>query len=196
MRAWQLIPGLGVLASTALVPPADAQHLLPERIDLGRAAAARLVPQPPSATLVTTAELYVRTGLWSVGFAISGGVNGMYIDNLVCESAHDDDEVSFGLDCFYYVGAATKTLWITAGAIGAIVSASRGAQSRGCPASTARLRALGGALLGAVPGIVAAANGPGAQPGLITVTPVLSALGAVSAVARCRGPRYGVSPAR
>ena len=194
MRAGiKLMLGLGVTAGATGAPPADAQSTVSDRLDARRTTEAREVRVRADAP-VTTGELYVQTGLVSAGMALGGGATGMLVDDRVCESRHGDEPSLFLGPCFFYTGAATKVGWMGGAVGGATYWAARSARTRGCPARAAWWRALGGALVGAVPGAVVAARGDRGQ-GVVAFTPLLSSLGAVSAVAGCRGRRYASSGA-
>ena len=188
-QAGRSMLGWIALAGTLIAGPVDAQRVAPERLARARATGEHVSEQVHAPPSMATEGLYVIGGIVSAGAAFGAATIGWYIDFRVCDSRGDDGDPS-GLGCLFYAGAATKSGWLAGGAFGATAWASHAAERRGCPTREARKRAIRGAMLGAAPGAIAAANGRGTAPALIWVTPLLSGVGAASAVAGCRGARH------
>jgi hypothetical protein len=121
----------------------------------------------------------------------------MTVDATVCQQRGSDDEYFIFPPCFLPMEAGTQIGWFGGAAFGATLSASRVARARGCPRRAAWWRAIGGALLGTVPGALVVAGKPEMYPprvsALIIGAPLLSGVGASTAVVGCRGPSTAVA---
>ncbi|HEX7018854.1 MAG TPA: hypothetical protein VF159_02510 [Gemmatimonadaceae bacterium] len=142
-------------------------------------------PNPSAARLWThaTAEAF----LWAVD---AGGV-GMLMDESACGRRHRGESVGLFSPCFMYAGAAASIGWFGGATIGATYGASGIAQERGCAREASILRSFGGALLGVVPGAVAALTSHGRYPPprtfLVMTVPLAAAGGAAIASSGCTG---------
>jgi hypothetical protein len=133
---------------------------------------------------------------WSTMGSLLGGIAGLAVDQAYCERHHGKEpSVLFG-PCFLYVNEGFGTGWFSGAIIGATYGAVKEARKRGCPRGAAILRALAGASLGAVPGVIIVAQRTGKYPPLRAVfiagAPLLSGLGAAAAVGGCREIGPGV----
>ena len=138
---------------------------------------------PPPVDLM----LLKSTG-WSLLFGLSGGMVGMFIDDLYCESEHGDEEGFLFGPCFFYTATATPVGWFGGATIGASRSAIRMARQRGCTSPLATVRAVGGALIGIAPGaiVIAARSDHPSRGWFIGGAPFFAALGATLALQDCR----------
>ena len=122
--------------------------------------------------------------LASVGFVV-----GATIDFRRCKK-RNPDRTGFIFDyCAFTYEDATVGGWIGMSVAGAAWAASNGAIARGCPRQDAIIRAVGGAIVGALPSIVVASRGsdkwPPQRTAVVVAGPLLSAIGATVAIAGC-----------
>lgn len=147
-------------------------------------------PAPPSAVRMTAVAIGLATAS-----AVGAGALGGIVDNSICERRHRGDTGFLFGPCFFYAGAPTAIGWLGGGIVGATVGAARTARQRGCGATASWSRALGGAVLGAVPGTLAAVVGgdrfPPRRSALIFTAPLLTGAGAAVAVVGCHDARRG-----
>ena len=190
---------LSALAALFLTPPAGAQHFAYAERPWSRASSPRdaSAPVPSAAPPPTRQALYRQTMGWGSAAAVAYGSLGMAIDVAVCERRHGDQGGPFAGPCALPLETGTRIGWFGGAVLGATLAASGAAHARGCPPSAAWWRAFGGALLGAAPGAVVAATRPEPYSPQATAlaigAPLLSGLGAATAVVGCRGPRRAVA---
>lgn len=119
------------------------------------------------------------------------GAGGILVDQALCESRHrgEENHTLFG-PCFFPAGTATAVGWHGGGVFGATRIAVRLARRRGCPPRQATWRALGGAVVGALPGLVATISRSDgrwrpARSAVVFSAPLITGAGAAAAVAGC-----------
>lgn len=140
-----------------------------------------------------TAPSLARVGISATGrslaLASAGFFVGAAIDFRKCKK-RNPDRTGFIFDfCAFTYEDATVGGWIGMSIAGAAWSAANGAIARGCPRQHAITRALGGAIVGALPSIVVGAREsdkwPPPRTAVVVAGPLLSAVGATVAIASC-----------
>ncbi len=134
-----------------------------------------------------------RVGISATGRALALASTGFFvgaaIDFRKCKK-RNPDRTGFIFDyCAFTYEDATVGGWIGMSIAGATWAAANGAIARGCPRQSAITRAVGGAIVGALPTIVVAARGsdkwPPHRTAVVVAGPLLSAVGATVAIAGC-----------
>jgi hypothetical protein len=135
-----------------------------------------------------------RAGLAGLGGAVLGVLAGVAVDTYRCEqrvTAEEEQNAFIFHPCFLYSADGSRTGMAIGTVLGSTRSAIRAAGKHGCPEHRARPRALGGALLGAAPGILLLAHPHRRWPSsgtLMVAMPLMSGVGAVATTRTCRGP--------
>ena len=165
---------------------AGAQRLGPLSSGV-RSAPAPATARAPAAS-PSTLKLAGITLAGALGAAQGGVLIGYTVDSWACKRRHrGEDDAAW--DCFLTAGTPTGVGWFGGGIVGATAGASVTAHRRGCPARAATWRALGGALLGAIPGTIAVlgSNGryPAGRSAVMLTAPLLTGAGATLAVVGC-----------
>jgi len=136
-------------------------------------------------------ELYFGATAGAATAAFSGIVMTSAVYSLACNRRHPDRPADlFGLDrCTFASDESLKIGWHGGSFVGAAGVAATVAVWRGCPKRHATWRALTGAAVGTLPGLIAASHSPtiaGPRTKLIAVTPIIAGVGAATAVVTCR----------
>ena len=185
LAARQLV--LGIVLVLGIPLDANAQQLRELTITLEHRTSGD-DPGSPSPLVVTASAIG-----WSGLLALGGGSAGFSIDQAICQHRHGDEEGSLFGPCFGYAAGPTAIGWFGGAVVGAAIGAARAAQDRGCPRRSAGWRALGGAVLGVLPGVVTVARRPSkfppARSALIFGAPLLAGGGAAAAVMTCHAHR-------
>src|SRR5687768_17278491 len=157
--------------------------------------------QPPvSAASVNASSTrsLVRTSVkWGMGGGMAAASVGMAVDYALCRRYHADEPSYLLPRCFLPASGGTASGWFGGSIVGATIGTARAARKRGCPSREATLRALGGAALGVIPGLLMIAWGPGPYPpeqewrdSAIALSvlggPLLAGVGAAAAVVDCK----------
>lgn len=183
--------GLGIIALFA--QSAESQQL--DTLSIG-------IQQPVAGTASSlnapSTFSLARTSLkWGMSGGLTAAGVGMVVDYALCKRYHADEPSYLFPRCFLPAGGGTATGWFGGAIVGATIGAARAARKRGCPSREATIRALAGAALGVVPGLIAVTRGPGKYPPenewvapaialTVSSAPLLAGVGAAAAVITCR----------
>lgn len=204
------------LAAIALSTPVGAQHARPShafpaaprpgRSQLPAVAGSAACPDSAAPRGPTLPVMIFRSSAVALASGGAGSLVGMVVDDQRCKhhAARDPGWRAGSLfgPCFFETGVGTAVGFVGGSLTGAAVVASRDARRRGCPAREARLRAIVGATLGALPGAIAAAtiggddDIPPGRSAVIFSAPLVSGAGAAYLASRCarRPPTVPRSP--
>ena len=132
---------------------------------------------------------YVRTVGISAAVSMDGVITGLAVDDIYCRRHHGEDAHDFFGPCTFYAGYGAAIGWFGGSLLGATFAAAHIAKKAGCRRDVAIGRAFAGALIGAAPGMMFAAQRTGryAPPRSTFVlgAPVLSGVLAAAAVHGC-----------
>jgi len=139
----------------------------------------------------SAARLWTHAAGEAFRWAADAGAVGMLMDESACGRRHRGESVGLFSPCFMYAGAGASIGWFGGAAIGATYGANGVARERGCGRDASILRSFGGALLGVLPGAVAALTSHGRYPPprtfLVWTAPLAAAGGAAIASSGCSG---------
>jgi hypothetical protein len=137
----------------------------------------------------SSVRLALKTGGAAFGYAVSGVMLGNAVDAAYCKIHHGNERSVFLGPCFFYAAAGTAIGWFGGGMLGAVSAASSIARKRGCSQSNAIVRAVAGAAVGTLPGVLIVSARPEKYPAprgaIMFGSPLLAAAGAATAVAGC-----------